>query len=94
MDVLSFLVQYLAVAGVYALLAISMNIEYGWAGIPNFGKAAFIAAGGIAAALTATSIAPVLLLHMPPADPSKLSFFQIYNVGYCQLTLHIPSTHG
>jgi branched-chain amino acid transport system permease protein len=78
-DVLGFLVQYLAVAGVYALLAISMNIEYGWAGIPNFGKAAFIAAGGIAAALTATRIAPVLLLHTSPADPSSLNFFRVYN---------------
>ena len=79
MDVLGFLVQYLAVAGVYALLAISMNIEYGWAGIPNFGKAAFIAAGGIAAALTATRLGPILLLHTQPADPSSLQFFQLYN---------------
>ncbi|WP_048061420.1 branched-chain amino acid ABC transporter permease [Hyperthermus butylicus] len=79
MDVVSFLVQYLVVAGVYSLLAISMNIEYGWAGIPNFGKAAFIAAGGIAAAITATRIGPPLLLGMDPASPATLDFFGYYN---------------
>ncbi len=33
---------------VYAVLVLSLNIEYGWAGIPNFGKIAFIAMGAIA----------------------------------------------
>ncbi|HID41150.1 MAG TPA: branched-chain amino acid ABC transporter permease, partial [Pyrodictium sp.] len=32
---------------VYAALVLSLNIEYGWAGIPNFGKVAFIAIGAI-----------------------------------------------
>ncbi len=79
MNIISFLVTYLSVAAVYALLAISMNIDYGWAGIPDFGKAAFIAAGGIAAAIVATRIVPPLMLHMHPANPSKLSFFTYYN---------------
>lgn len=79
MDVIGFLLSYLSVAAVYSLLAISMNIDYGWAGIPDFGKAAFIAAGGIAAAIVATRIAPPLLLHMHSVDPSKLGFFVQYN---------------
>ena len=74
-----FLTQYLVVAGVYSLLAISMNIEYGWAGIPNFGKAAFIAAGGAAAAVIATQVGPVLFLGIEGAVPGTLEFFGKYN---------------
>ncbi len=80
MEVVSFLLDYLAVAGVYALLAISMNVEYGWAGIPNFGKAAFVACGGAAAAIVAAQLGPPLLLGMPGAVPGPLSFFRKYSM--------------
>lgn len=78
-SMMEFVIQYLVVAGVYSLLAISMNIEYGWAGIPNFGKAAFIAAGGAAAAVIATQVGPVLFLGIEGAVPGTLEFFGKYN---------------
>jgi len=78
-SLLEFMLQYLAVAGVYSLLAISMNIEYGWAGIPNFGKAAFMAVGGAVAAVIATQIGPVLFLGIEGAVPGTLEFFGRYN---------------
>ena len=73
-----FVLDYLAVAGIYALLSLSMNIEYGWAGIPNFGKAAFIAAGGATAAVVAAQIGPPLLLGMSGATPGSLEFYGKY----------------
>ncbi|HIQ55826.1 MAG TPA: branched-chain amino acid ABC transporter permease [Pyrodictium sp.] len=78
-SLVEFIIQYLAVAGVYSLLAISMNIEYGWAGIPNFGKAAFMAVGGAVAAVVATQIGPVLFLGLEGAVPGTLEFFGKYN---------------
>ncbi len=78
MELLGFILDYLAVAGVYALLAVSMNIEYGWAGIPNFGKAAFIAAGGAAAAIVAAQLGPPLLLGVPGTVPGSLEFYGEY----------------
>ena len=40
--------QTLITGLVYASLVLTLNLEYGWTGIPNFGKVAFIAMGGIA----------------------------------------------
>lgn len=48
-----------------ALMALSLNLEYGIAGIPNFGKALFISIGAYTAALTYTYLLPVLGAHTP-----------------------------
>jgi len=47
-------IDYLATAlalltffGISALMALSLNLEYGVAGVPNFGKALFVSAGPI-----------------------------------------------
>ncbi|MEM7029019.1 MAG: branched-chain amino acid ABC transporter permease [Chloroflexota bacterium] len=51
--------------GISALMALSLNLEYGIAGIPNFGKALFVSLGAYTAALTYTYILPRLGAHTP-----------------------------
>ncbi|KSW12180.1 hypothetical protein CF15_05310 [Pyrodictium occultum] len=41
--------QWLVMFGVYAIAALSFNIEYGYGGIPNFGKVMFMAVGAFTA---------------------------------------------
>lgn len=49
--------------GISALMALSLNLEYGVAGIPNFGKALFVSIGAYTTALTYTYLLPVLGAH-------------------------------
>jgi branched-chain amino acid transport system permease protein len=49
--------------GISALMALSLNLEYGVAGIPNFGKALFVSIGAYTTALTYTYLLPVLAAH-------------------------------
>lgn len=46
--------------GISALMALSLNLEYGVAGIPNFGKALFVSIGAYTAGVTYTRLLPVL----------------------------------
>ena len=43
------LVQYAVIYSVYAIMALSFNIEYGFGGIPNFGKVLFASLGAYSA---------------------------------------------
>ncbi|HEX9923649.1 MAG TPA: branched-chain amino acid ABC transporter permease [Anaerolineae bacterium] len=49
--------------GISALMALSLNLEYGVAGIPNFGQALFVSIGAYTTALTYTYLLPVLAAH-------------------------------
>jgi len=49
--------------GIYALMAMSLNLEYGIAGIPNFGKALFVSIGAYTAGMTYTRLLPILAGH-------------------------------
>lgn len=51
--------------GISALMALSLNLEYGVAGIPNFGKALFVSIGAYTTALTYTYLLPLLAAHEP-----------------------------
>jgi len=53
---------------VFAALTLAINLEYGWGGIPNFGKAAFIAMGAIASVIVLNSIVLPQALHSTPPD--------------------------
>ena len=46
--------------GIAAIMALSLNIEYGVAGIPNFGQALFVAIGAYSAGVTYTRLMPLL----------------------------------
>lgn len=53
-------IALLTLFGIYALMAISLNLEYGTAGIPNFGQALFVSIGAYTAAVTATRLLPLI----------------------------------
>jgi len=45
---LTFVIDLLALYGVYLIVSLSLNLEFGFAGIPNFGKVLPVAAGAFA----------------------------------------------
>jgi branched-chain amino acid transport system permease protein len=49
-DLVSFSIEVALSFGIYAILALSLNLESGYTGIPNFGKALFVAGGAAVAA--------------------------------------------
>lgn len=74
-DIIRLLVDIIAFYAIYLLLSISLNVEYGYAGIPNFGKALFFAAGGfVVGSLTSRLLAPLAGIDLHQVN------FKIYNV--------------
>jgi branched-chain amino acid transport system permease protein len=59
-DVTASLVSLLTTFAIAAIIALSLNIEYGVGGIPNFGKALFVSIGAYAAGVTYTRLLPLL----------------------------------
>ncbi len=57
------LAQWLTYFAIYGIMALSFNIEYGFTGIPNFGKVLFVAVGAYAAGVLASTL--VLMLAAP-----------------------------
>lgn len=58
---LSYLVALLIIAGIYALLTISLDLQYGFTGLVNFGQVGFFAVGAYGSALVSLSGAPIAL---------------------------------
>lgn len=67
-DLVSTGIALLTFFGIGAIMALSLNIEYGVAGIPNFGQALFVAIGAYTAGVTYTRLMP-LLAGRTPLDP-------------------------
>ncbi len=63
-----FTVDRIAEIAMFAFLVLTLNLEYGWAGIPNFGKAAFIAMGAVAAVLVLNYYVMPQAVHAAPPD--------------------------
>jgi branched-chain amino acid transport system permease protein len=59
-DLVATLIALLTFFGISALMAISLNLEYGLAGIPNFGKALFVSIGAYVTGITYTRLLPLL----------------------------------
>lgn len=59
-DLLSTAIALTTFFGISGLMALSLNLEYGVAGIPNFGKALFVSIGAYTAGLTYTRLLPRL----------------------------------
>lgn len=68
LDLFATLIALLTTFGISSLMAISLNIEYGVAGIPNFGKAMFVSVGAYVTGFTYTRLLP-LLAGEPFLDP-------------------------
>ena len=56
-----FIVDLLAFFAVYLILAISLNLEFGYTGLPNFGKVLLVAGGGYVVAAFSGRFAQLLL---------------------------------
>lgn len=61
MDIGAAVIDVCVLYSVYAILAISMELEYGELGLPNFAKAAFFAMGAFSAAAVSTRLGVWLL---------------------------------
>ncbi|MBC7812608.1 MAG: branched-chain amino acid ABC transporter permease [Burkholderiales bacterium] len=59
-DLFATAIALLTFFGIAALMAISLNLEYGVAGIPNFGQALFVSLGAYTAGITYTRLMPLL----------------------------------
>lgn len=59
-DPVAMLISMATFFGIYAIMAISLNLEYGVAGVPNFGKALFVSVGAYVAAMMMTRVLPLL----------------------------------
>ena len=59
-DILATTIAILTFFGISAIMAISLNLEYGLAGIPNFGQALFVSLGAYTAGMTYTRLLPRL----------------------------------
>ena len=60
LDPISTLIALLTSFGIAAMIALSLNLEYGLGGIPNFGKALFVSIGAYTAGVTYTRLMPLL----------------------------------
>jgi len=60
-DPLIYILDMAAFIGIFAILAISLNLEYGFTGLANFGKVAFFMVGAYASSIMANLGYPYLL---------------------------------
>ena len=58
-DLINLLSSFASFYGIYAILAISLNLEYGYAGQPNFGQVLFYGLGAFVAAIVAGNLLPL-----------------------------------
>jgi branched-chain amino acid transport system permease protein len=78
----SFAVEIGLSFGIYAILTLSLNLEMGYTGIPNFGKVLFMAAGAATAANLTGRLAQYIFISDPFCKGDFLSFHEpaiIYN---------------
>ncbi len=59
-DFVATVISLLTIFGISAIIALSLNLEYGLAGIPNFGQALFVSIGAYTAGWTYTRLLPLL----------------------------------
>jgi branched-chain amino acid transport system permease protein len=55
----SFLIHLLTIAGIYALMALGLNLQAGYAGLVNFGFIAFVGLGAYAAGIVSNAGLPI-----------------------------------
>ncbi len=59
-DIAATAIALLTLFGIYSLMAISLNLQYGVAGVPNFGQALFVSIGAYVTGVTYTRLLPLL----------------------------------
>lgn len=63
-DLIDLIATFASFYGIYAILAISLNLEYGYAGQPNFGQVLFYGLGAFVGAIAAANLLPYFA-HVP-----------------------------
>lgn len=66
LDLGATLIALLTLFGIYALMALSLNLEYGVAGVPNFGQALFVSVGAYTVGVTYTRLLPLIAGQAAP----------------------------
>lgn len=59
-DIVSLVVVFLTVYGIFAIMSTSLNLEYGFAGQPNFGQVLFYGLGAFSAGIVSATLLPLL----------------------------------
>ncbi|MCX9079323.1 MAG: branched-chain amino acid ABC transporter permease [Candidatus Methanoperedens sp.] len=59
-DLIATTIALLTFFGISALMALSLNLEYGVAGVPNFGQVLFVSIGAYTTGITYTRFLPIL----------------------------------
>jgi len=77
-ELLSFLLGLAAFYSIYQMLALSLNLEYGYGGLPNFGKVMFFAGGAFVTGALLTRLV-ALSFGAPPDIVWDVSRFKVYN---------------
>lgn len=75
MDLLAFFVGLSTLACIYGLLAVGLNVQFGFAGIINFGYVAFFAVGAFASAIATLP---------PPGSEAYIAAAASYGIGFGQ----------
>ena len=81
MDIVGFAISFLTFYGIYLLLSLSLNLEYGFAGQPNSGKVVFYGIGAFTAGILTTRITLYLFgIHLSPCDlQARIMLKHIYD---------------
>jgi branched-chain amino acid transport system permease protein len=56
LDLIGLSISYLSVFGIFSILALSLNLEYGFAGQPNFGQVLFYGLGAFSAGIVSSTL--------------------------------------
>ena len=71
-DIVGFAITFASVYGIYAIMGISLNLEYGYGGQPNFGQVLFFGLGAIVGATVAAYLIPIFA-GLPVGDICSVS---------------------
>ena len=82
MDITDPLLLFGTILSMYIALSLTLNLEFGFTGLPNFGKVLFVAAGGMLSATVMYRVALVLFkLHSNDIFESSPRFSSTIDVG-------------
>lgn len=90
-DVIALVATFASFYGIYSILAISLNLEYGYGGQPNFGQVLFYGVGAFVAAIVTANLIP-LLARLPignVCDPA--AYATRYAIGSNDPSIILPA---
>src|SRR5437667_12890546 len=88
-DIIRFLIDLTTVYALYLIVSLTLNLEAGFSGIPNFGKVMFVAAGAAAAGSVSGRVAAIVLNIDTHGDYNSFIASIIPNIDKA-LSQHLP----